>query len=254
MLQFAHKTAADARATLMVVHQSILPLPAMGDSESLHAIRDDNRSRSLAALTEYVAETVGTEIPMEYEVTTGNLQAFLHTLEKSTDFDMIFVGMKHKGWLEKMLVGDTVTKVANDTTKIIVALPEGQAMPVAGTLYIAVKKEYELNETALHKCIRAFGNSALKIHVFSMLTPQEEEAPASAHLANIISGLPAEMHATQEVQHTENPHKHIKEFMRAHADGILVVQKGPRTLADIFRKYFVNDLVDDTQLPVIILP
>lgn len=254
LLQFAHKTAANAKATLLVVHQSTLPVPAMGDSESLQSIKNENKNRSLGALMEYVADTVNIDTPIEYKVTTGNLQAFIYSMEKSTDFDLAFVGVKHKGLVEKMLVGNTVTKLANDISRIIVAIPEGQAPPDVSTLYVAVKKEYELNEAALHKCINAFRNSATNVHLFSVLTPREDEGPVINYMEKIVSGIPAGITARYEVQRSDTPHRHIKELMRGHTDGILVIQKGPRTFADIFRKYFVNDLVDDTQLPVIILP
>lgn len=254
LLQFAHKTAANANATLLVVHQSTLPVPAMGDSESLQSIKNENKNRSLGALMEYVADTVNIDTPIEYKVTTGNLQAFIYSMENSTDFDLVFVGVKHKGLVEKILVGNTVTKLANEISRIIVAIPEGQTAPDVSTLYVAVKKEYDLNEAELHKCINAFRNSTTRVHLFSMLTPSEDETPTTVYLEKIISGLPAGVAAGYELQRTVTPHKHIKEFMRGNTDGILVIQKGPRTLADIFRKYFVNDLVDDTQLPVIILP
>ena len=44
LLKFAHGIAAAAGATLLVVHQSILPAPAMGDAESRSAVKNENKN------------------------------------------------------------------------------------------------------------------------------------------------------------------------------------------------------------------
>lgn len=254
LLKFAHGIAAAAGATLLVVHQSILPTPAMGDAENRSAVKNENKNRSLEALRHYVENIIGDSVPLEYEVTTGNLQGFLHSLEKSMDFNLVFVGVKHKGLMEKMLVGNTATKLTNDLSKTIIALPEEQNGPSFDTLYVAVKKEFSFNDQALYQCITALRNTVKKVHLFSIVAAGEDENAVISLMEKIVSGVPEGITGSYETIQAADPHKQIKNFMHAHRNGILVVQKGSRGIMDVFRKYFVHDLVDDAQLPVIILP
>ena len=126
LLRFAHNVATNAQAILLIMHQSKLPIPAMGDSESHSSIKNESKTRSLDALRNYVGAIVNEECPIEYEVTTGNLQARLHSLEKSVGFEIVFVGIKNKGVVDKILIGNTAAKLASVTSRIIFAIPEGR--------------------------------------------------------------------------------------------------------------------------------
>lgn len=253
LLQFAYKLAVHTGASFVVAHQSDAMIPAISDSDIIEDARIKHTKERFRQLSEFTYTTLGTTSGIKFHITRKNIEIWLLKLKKSKYIDIIFVGMKSKSLLERIFMRSTTLKLVNEINKIIVALPESATQYSFKSLHIAVKEKYPINISALQCIVEISEETIDNVHFFSMLPPGNPTEKTNSYLQALGNGLYVNTTINYDIYHTESPFEEIKTYMQKNK-GILVLQKGGRELTDMFRKYFVNDLVNYANIPLIILP
>lgn len=253
MLLYAYNWAQSAHAELLLVHQTTDPVPGLGETSIISEIKKDNSKRALKALSQFVYSVLPKGTKVKLHVTSHNLENSVQMLRKSQFRDIFFVGMKYKSLFEKIFISSTAIRLADEIENIIVAIPEKNEDAHLDTLYIGIKQKYPLNEEQLEHVLSIAGNAAKKLHFFSMLKEGEPAAETESYVKEVQLRYTGRYAVTYAVYKVEDAFQGIKDFMHAN-NGTLVIQKGTRSLVDYFRKYYVNDLINYAQIPLIILP
>lgn len=253
LLKYADSWAQRTNAELLVVHQTTDLLPGIGDAEVISNIKQQSRKRALKQLSKFVIETIGTLGGVKLYVTANNLEDSFDMLKKSKSHDVFFVGMKYKSLFEKIFITSTTIKLTNEMDNLIIALPEKQVTEDIDTLYIGLKHQYPLNEQAFQDLLHISGDSLKRLHFFSVLKKGAVGDEAEKYIAAVQSRYADRFSVTYEIYSADDTFREIKDYMTKNK-GVLVVQKGSRNIVDFFRKYFVNELVNYAQIPLIILP
>lgn len=175
--------------------------------------------------------------------------------EETTPEDMLLLGLKGTGFLKKLLIGSTATDIINHLNRLIIALPRSIELAIPTKLVLASHVKYPLNEQALSRLLGTLGSSIKEIELLTILTEKEDKAESEAYLNKLQNKLSVYHKCTVRLYEGADAFEIIKNRYRQFPDDYLVLQKGSRTLNDqLFRKFFINDLVHDGQTPLIVLP
>lgn len=175
--------------------------------------------------------------------------------EETSQDDILLLGLKGTGFLKKLLIGSTATDIINHLNRLIIALPKSIEQSIPTKLVLASQVKHPLNEQALSSLLNTLGNSIEEIELLTILTEKEERAESEAYLGKLKHKLAIDYKCTIKLYEGADAFEMIKNRYRKFPDDYLVLQKGSRTLNDqLFRKFFINDLVHDGQTPLMILP
>lgn len=253
LFRYAHRWARRANAELLVVHQTTDLLPGIGDAEVLSNMKQQSKKRALKQLSRFVIDTLGALEGVKLYVTAHTLEESFELLKRSKSYDVFFVGMKYKSLFEQLFTTSTTIKLANELEDLIIALPETQVSEDTDTLHIGLKHQYPLNEPAFNDLLQLSGDTVKKLHFFSVLKNNASRSEAEEYIKVVQAKYADRFAVTYDVYSADDTFREIKDYMGRNK-GILVVQKGSRNIVDFFRKYFVNELVNYAQIPLIILP
>jgi hypothetical protein len=132
-------------------------------------------------------------------------------------------------------------------------LPDGYKGTDFDHLYVAVSPKYPLNEDAFRKLLSIATSIGKKVTVFSVLKSNEPDEEVKSYLKSLGDLYSQTQAISSETVRNDDALSGIRAYMEQ-KEGILVVQKGTRTLADFFRKYVVDDLLHLSEIPLVILP
>lgn len=252
LLSLAYRLASAAGIKMVVIHQSLDPVPVPVDGTSIVEMKEDIRSRSRIELRKFVVDAIGDHSNVSYEATTGSLAEAVVDLQSPGVLDFIFTGIRHKDFLEKILFGSTAVKLSDYTEGIIISVPDNiRDLDLSG-LNVALIKKYPLNGDALRGVISLSGKPDT-LRFISVATPQQDSGELIRFLKETAMDYKNDTVTVCDVLNGENVLNEITRFHHT-MGGTIVLQKGPRTVTDLFRTYFVNAVVYDAQMPVIILP
>ena len=253
-LRLVNNRAKKVNAEMLLVHQFFSVAPGMGETEIRNEIKRQERKQALAQLSDFAKETLGEDsATLKYYVTTGSLETAIHRLHHSEMSDFILVGVKSKSWLERIFLQSTAVRLISEIQKTIIALPDDLEKTDFDHLHVAVTLKYPLNEDAFRKLLSITASVGKRIVLFSVLKHNEPDEEIREYL-NVLSDLYAQYAPINvEIKREEDPIAGIKEYMQKQ-EGMLVVQKGTRTITDLFRKYVVDDLLRLSEIPMVILP
>ena len=253
LLMFANDLAIESGIELWVVHQTFSFAPALGDAEIRSGIDLNSRREALKKLSAYVADAGVNGNHISYHVTTNNLDGAILNLKAMGPDDVIVVGVRAKGWLQRLLMQGTAVKLVNAVQNTIIALPDVSGSQSLSKLYVAIKPDYPLNHEQLRNLALLDGQSGKPIHFLSVPSSGEDTETLLRFLKSQCDIYGDIASVSFEILPTGNTLSGIRQYMQD-KEGMLVVQRGSRNFLDIFRKYFATDLIHDAQIPTIILP
>jgi len=254
LLRLANTWAMEAGAELLIVNQVFSLAPGMGEAEVRNDIKRQERREARLQLADFAKKVLGdTIVPVKFYVTTGSLEAAIHKLHHSKTSDFIWVGMKSKNWLERIFLQSTAVRLTSDVEQSIIALPDDCTTTDFDHFYVAIAPKYPLNEDAFRNLLSITITTGKKISLFSVLRPNENDEEARAYLKSLSDLYSQNASINYEIVRYDDIVSGIKDYIRQ-KQGILVLQKGTRTLADFFRKYIVHDFLHLSEIPLVILP
>ncbi|HRO41560.1 MAG TPA: universal stress protein [Flavipsychrobacter sp.] len=252
LLRFAGNWAGRVDAELLIIQQVYSMAPGIGEGEIRSKIKRHEREKALTELTDFVANELDTSVTVRFYVTTGSLEIAIHKLHTSQMLDIIFVGMKNKSWLERLFFQSTAIRLYQEVKKPIVVLPLDCESNDFDCVQIAVTPRFPVNEEALRQVLSVTAAFGKKVILFSVLKPHESDEEVTVYL-NLLLQIFPEYALSYEIVRNEDVVRGITKQIET-GNGLLIVQKGSREFSDYFRSYIVEDLIQLSKAPVVILP
>ncbi|MBN8876469.1 MAG: universal stress protein [Sphingobacteriales bacterium] len=253
LLLLVNTWAKKANAEVVLVHQVIKPVPALATTDVIDKLKQSLRESALEELKAFANEVIGDNNNIRFRVDTAHLISIIENLEVANTIDYIFVGLNDRPAIDRLFLGSTASELSKQSDKIILAFPTQNTDISVDKLYVGVKEKYPVNEKAFQNLIGIMKDVIREIHFFSSLKPAEEQETTEKYLQLLNTRYGSQIDASYTIYRNEKPINTVKEYMLKNK-GLLVIQKGSRTLADLFRKFWTTEMINSANIPVIILP
>lgn len=256
-LLVAHQWSAWIGAELHLLHNiDESYVPAMADQEARQEVHSLSRSEVFDKLTQQHLEETGEAIPPDkVHVSTKSLFTSLAQITRELDVQLVFSGLKGKSLLKRFLAGSTVLKLLDYVEVPVVSVPKRLPLYTQLALHVSVSYHYTFNSIALQQFLDLMGDNIKELVFLTVCTENDNREKAAALLDKLQTIFSDHPSVSTHLFEGDTPLAQVKAHMLAQTDGVLVVQKGSRALSDhLFRKFFVDELVHDASLPMLILP
>src|SRR5690606_36560077 len=153
---------------------------------------------------------------------------------------------------KNIFIGNTALKIIDNFSVPVAAIPKHYVLKTPLNLYVAVNDEYGFSIGGLRKLI---GNLIMhSIQFISVIKSGDNQAEYEELLRTTSAAFP-EIQSGYKILEGEDTFTQLNTLMINHKNAMLVVQKGSRAYSDmIFRKFLVNEFVDNANIPLIVLP
>lgn len=260
--ELAVRLAEISKAQLIFVHQVPGLVPGMADDASKKELIEGEKNEALEKLRNFVSEKNFGDDDVRYVVTESHLLTAIDDLIKDGFNDILLVGIKGTGLLRQMLMGNTATTIINEVNRTVVAVPEKLcAVPnefcnlLPKRLVVSLSYQFPLNEKGFDNFLTHFKTAITQIEFISSISDDEKEEQADGYLSSLASRYSMSFKSSYTIFKGKKHFEQIKSYVRAEPNTILIVQKGSRDLTDMFfRKFLINEVVNDGSLPMVVLP
>ena len=255
-LQLAKRWADGMMAEVLLLHQPAIFIPALADKEASSAISRYEVQKATDKLKTFASQNLPDTRRVAYKVAEGNLLVALQQLFGEYYYHIIFVGLKGTGFLKRIFMGSTAVQVIDQINCVTVAVPRHSFNMSPDTFFVSVHHRYPLNTSELDRLLALFGSRIRHIRFISVITGETGLNPARAYLEKLAAQYRAAGRQTSfETFEGKDAFYELKQYMNRRSDGLLLVQRGSRSLTDqMFRKFLINELVYDASIPLIVLP
>lgn len=255
LIQFAYHWSKNIGIDMLLVHNTVVMLPALTPYESKKkfttiANRDAlDKLRRLAQTILPGVKSIGflaSEKPLVHQ---------LQTLLRGPFNNLVFLGLSKKGLLEKLFIGSEAVKVIDGINNLIVAVPLNPECCSPETIHVAAQKNSPINIIDFNKFLNFRKDSIKDIVFFSVLEPGDDWNDAEKYLKDLTELYSDRYGAAYEMYKAQSGFQDLKRIILNKKDDFIVVQRGSRMFLDqIFRKFLINDLVYEGNIPLVILP
>lgn len=255
LLKFAKKWSELTGAEIMLVHKVTYAIPALADSGSRKSIIQYEKEKALTSLRSLANDNHLPQAKTSYQVfETGLTSTLLKSMEGNYN-DLILAGLKGGGTLSKILFGSTTLQVIEELNKITIALPVKLQNYAPKILTVATHYKFPLNKNTLKHFLKNYAVFAESIQFISIKSPDENYKKCHEYLLNLSQEFNHILPSSFELFEGVSALAEIKNFTSENPNTMVVVQKGSRSFSDyLFRKFFINELINNFSLPLIILP
>lgn len=252
VLRMAHDLARWSGGELEVLSEVEPVMPGLMDGASKDRSKQEALEAGQRSLKERVAGLGVPDAPV-HVVASGLLDAALEAMPGPGFF---VVGIKGTGILRRIFIGSKVVELIERTPVPVVAVPRGMRIEPPLHLYVGVAPDEPFLPEPLRDLVRSIGGNVGRATFFSMAGGGGEGATAAAaglRMAEAACGL--QVPTEQEVVAGEAGLAALKERMVLDRRSLLVLRRGGRELVDqLFRRYFINELVYEAHVPLVVLP
>lgn len=256
-LRVAHQWSLWTGAELHLLHNlEAAFVPAMADQEVRQQLVTSFRTEAYNKLQHSYEEITGKPArPEHVHLSLKSLTASIYELINLHDTQLLFAGLKSHGVLKRMIIGSTVLKLLEHVTIPVVAVPESMRELQQLTLHVAVSYRHIFNSIQLKNFIQLMGEKIAALVFISVLTKDDDPQQAASHLAALKATFTDRANVSSCLFEGEAPFAQVKAYMKEQTDGVLLAQRGSRAFSDnLFRSFFIDELVQDASVPLIILP
>lgn len=255
LLRYAYDWGNKIHAEIVLVYQKTVMAPSLVDTKTREDIAEYAREEAIGKLKTLAEETVSNIERISYFVSEDHLQNMLIKLLEQDFEDLIFVNSKEVGGLRRLFVENTAVQVIDNSKNIVVAMPKDMIQFSHEKIFVAVTDKFPLNVVELNNFLRFIDKTKTSIIFFHLGKPNEEIHEMEKQLKDLVKLFSERYHAGYAVYEGSNALTDIKKVINNKIDELLVVQKGSRLLTDqLFRKFLINELVNEGQTPLIVLP
>ena len=255
LLRYAFDWSKQIHAEIVLVYQKIVMAPSLVDNKTREDLASHAREEAIGKLKKLAQETVSNTDKISYFVSEDHLQNMLEKLLEQDFEDLIFVSSKEVGGLRRLFVENTAIQVIDNSKNIVVAMPNDMDAFSHEKIFVAVTDKFPLNVVELNNFLRFIDKSKTSITFFYLAKPGEETIEMEKLLKDLIKLFSERYHTGYAIYEGRHALTDIKKVINNKIDELLVVQKGSRLLTDqLFRKFLINELVNEGQTPLIVLP
>jgi nucleotide-binding universal stress UspA family protein len=255
IVKLAKRWSEIINAEILLIHQVTYAVPALANSESRMKIIQYEKGKAIAELNKLIQKHFEKKHSVDYEIFETNLIPTLKNMIGKKFQDIVMIGTERSGIFKKYFMGSTALNIIDELNGLTIAVPPDFETHFPQTLTVAVTQKYPLNRSAFNNFLGVIKNFIEQVHFISIITPDENVKKSHEYLLNLTQECQHKIPCTYDIFEGESAFKEIKKFVQENPNTMLVVQKGSRNLSDhLFRKFFINDLVHDSSLPLIIIP
>lgn len=249
---YAARLAAKLNGSLILLHAYMLPAPVsevpymMVNAEEMQ--KDNEQTAREAAAKLQAAHN----IPVSFIVRLGFPSDEVQAIIEDQPVDMVVMGMKGKGALEKMM-GSTTTAVINKIHKPILVVPEHAAFQGIQQVAYATDFSYHVGlhtYAPLTALLESFKATLHIVHVQRQGDPGSDEIAGEIQLDPVFSSIPHEFHIVRDsaVKHG------IALYLEQNRTDLLVMVTHEHSFLDrLFGRSHTKSMVYDTQVPLLVL-
>jgi hypothetical protein len=255
LIQFAYDWGNRVGAEILLVHNTIVMSPVMAPHESkIQLTRIANRD-ALEKLQRCTETLLPKGVSVKRLVSERKLVYQLRALLREPYNNLVFVGLKGTGLLKKIFIGSEAVRVIDSIDNLIVAMPRNADCCSRESVHVAVQKNYPLNVIDFNKFLNFAGDQVRKIVFFSVITHDDDPDSTENYLRDLVGSYSDRSHTSYEMYEGKSGFADLKKVIAGKKNEFIVVQKGSRMFLDqIFRKYLINELVYEGNIPLVILP
>jgi len=255
LIQFAYNWSRTIGADMLLVHNTVIMLPALTPYESKIKLTKIANREALDKLRNLAQTALPGVMSIGFLVSEKPLVHQIRTLLRGPFNNLVFLGLSKKGLLEKLFIGSEAVKVIDGIDNLIVAVPLNPECCSPETIHVAVQKNSPINIIDFNKFLNFRNDSIKQIVFFSVLEPGDDWNDAEKYLKDLTDLYSGRYSAAYEMYKAQSGFQDLKRIIFNKKDEFIVVQRGSRLLLDqIFRKFLVNDLVYEGHIPLVILP
>jgi hypothetical protein len=255
LLKLAEAWRESCNAEMFLIHQVPGLVPALTDNasrEQIIEIETKEAHKSLCALTSQIIPNISA---YNIIVTDTKLITYLpHVINPQLN-NIIFLGGKEKGMLEKFLIDSTAIKIIDQLNCISVIVPVGTNSFLPKKLLVSISPNYPLNESAFENFFHPFKDEIKEVEFISVISSKDKEKKSISYLSAINDKYKDRLNSTIKIFNADDASETIKQHIISERNSMLVLQKGARNIYDhLFRKFFINELINEASMPLIVLP
>jgi nucleotide-binding universal stress UspA family protein len=255
ILKLAKRWSEIIKAEILLIHQVTYAVPALADSDTRTKIIQFEKGKVNTELNNLIRKHFGKTDTVDFEIFEKNLIPSLKKLVGKKFNDIVMLGTEGSGILKKYFMGSTALKIIDELNWLTITVPPFYETHFPQTLTVAVTHKYPLNRKIFSNFLGTIQNFIEQVHFLSIVTPGENVKKAHEYLLNLTQECEHNIPCTYDLFEGSSAFDAVKNFVLDNPNTLLVVQKGSRNLSDhLFRKFFINDLVYDSSLPLIIIP
>jgi len=255
LIRFAHQWSQNIGADMLLVHHTLVMLPALTPFESKKKLTKIANQESLDKLRRLAETVLPGLMSIRFFVSEKPLVHQLRTLLRGPFNNLVILGLSKKGLLEKLFIGSEAVKVIGGIDNLIVAVPLNPECCSSETIHVAVQKNNPLNIVDFNKFLNFREVSIKDIIFFSVLEPGDDADDAEKYLKDLTELYADRYGAAYEVYKNQSGFQDLKRIILSKKDEFIIVQRGSRMFLDqIFRKFLINELVYEGNIPLVILP
>lgn len=255
LIQFAYNWSKNIGADMLLVHNTVVMLPALTPYESKKNLTKMANREALDQLRRLAGTVLPNVMSIGFFVSEKHLVTQLRTLLRGPFNNLVFLGLSKKGLLEQIFIGSEAVKVIDGIDNLIVAVPLNPECCSPETVHVAVQKSNPLNIIDFNKFLNFRKESIKNLVFFSVLETGDDWHDADKYLKDLTQLYSDRYSATSEMYKAQSGFQDLKRIILSKKDDFIVVQRGSRMFLDqIFRKFLINDLVYEGNIPLVILP
>ena len=255
LLRLARKWSEIIKSEVLVIHQITYAVPAMADSESRRRIIIFEKNKALAELNILIKKYFDKNFPADVQIFEKGLTVSLNRLLGKEYKDLVIMGTEGTGIFKKYLMGSTALNLIDNLNFTVITVPPRYEAHTPQTLTVAVTYKYPLNRKLFNDFLNIVQDFIESVHFISVVTPDDNLKKTHEYLVNLNQECQHNIPCTYDLFEGESAFKEIRKFVYETPHTMLVVQKGSRSLTDhLFRKFLINELVHDSELPLIVIP
>lgn len=255
LLAYAYAWSQIAEAELLVVHQITSTAPALASHQQKRSIIQHEIGEAKHKLHQLCADVLPPEAPVQFLVSEIPLEVEVPILLQAPFQHVVFVGIKGTGLLKKIFIGSVAIQVIDVANAPVLALPNHVSQFSANKLFVAVSDKFPLNQRAFADLVSTMGRQIEEITFFYVAKKEEIIDEISREINNMVAAFAHVCNTKGKVYQEGSAISELSEIIKNHNHELLIIQKGSRMLSDqLFRKFTINELVYEGQIPMIVLP
>lgn len=256
-IRFAKDWSNITNGEIILVHHTTPLTPTMTDDKSKEEIRMNTNRTAREELIKLASQTVSDISNFGYLASEKDIDEILNDLLKEQQFNnIVLIGLRGtNNTFRKILMGSFALNIIEQTKNIVVTLPKDASKFEGNSLFVGVNTAYPVNLKQFDKLLVSFGKKIPSIHFFSVIKKGENKSESETYLDELKKRYEDKAGITLGILEGDDVLTEIKNLLENHPNRLLVTQKGSRFLADkIFRRFLINDLMHEGNIPLVILP
>lgn len=255
LIKFAQKWCQSIDAEVLLVHQVYSTVPAMTDLESRQRIINYEKSKALEKLSSLAKDNFKTPVKTSCKVIESALTFTLPKILTGGYNDLIIVGTKGAGLFSNFLLGSTTIKVIEKLNYTTIVLPLNHHNKTPKVLTVATHYKFPLNKIDFNILLAVTEKFIEAIRFISVKTPNDDYNKTEEYLKRLHHEYNNQIDASYKIFAGDSVSGELKNYVKKIPNTLMVIQKGSRAISDhLFRKFIINELVNDSSLPLIVIP